>query len=76
MKGKLKPERKVGVWLDERTAYIITINDPGEPTMEKIVSNVESRVRNAGEGKRYAHFETTYSKNLNIYLCWTLSHII
>jgi len=61
MKGKLKPERKVGVWLDERTAYIIAINDPGEPTIERIVSNVESRVRNPGGVKRYAHFGTTYS---------------
>ncbi len=46
-------EKKVGIWLDNEKAYIITLID-GNENVEKIESNVETRVRFKGETKSYS----------------------
>jgi hypothetical protein len=56
MKKIKKPEIKIGIWLDQETAFIIRAEGDGEPVVEKIKSAVESRVRQAGEGKVFARF--------------------
>ena len=46
-------EKKVGIWLDSEKAYIISLID-GREKLEKIESNVESRVRYEGEKKSFS----------------------
>ncbi len=46
-------EKNVGIWLDNEKAYIITLID-GSEKVEKIESNVETRVRIEGETKSYS----------------------
>lgn len=46
-------EKNVGIWLDNEKAYIITLID-GNEKVEKIESNVETRVRIEGETKSYS----------------------
>ena len=46
-------EKNVGIWLDNEKAYIITLVD-GNENVEKIESNVETRVRIEGETKSYS----------------------
>lgn len=46
-------EKNVGIWLDNEKAYIITLVN-GNETVEKIESNVETRVRIEGETKSYS----------------------
>jgi len=46
-------EKNVGIWLDNEKAYIITLVD-GNENVEKIESNVETRVRIKGERKSYS----------------------
>ena len=46
-------EKNVGIWLDNEKAYIITLVNNNE-RVEKIESNVESRVRYNGEKKAYS----------------------
>ena len=46
-------EKKVGIWLDNEKAYIITLIN-GNEDVEKIESNVETRVRFRGETKSYS----------------------
>jgi hypothetical protein len=60
---KIRLEKNTGIWLDQEKAYIITLNSSGKPSIEKFVSDVESRVRYAGEKKPYTQFETTYSND-------------
>ena len=43
-------EKKVGIWLDSEKAYIISLIN-GMEKLERIESNVESRVRYEGEKK-------------------------
>lgn len=45
--------KNVGVWLDKEKAYLISVNG-GKHRIEKIESNVESRVRYEGEKKSYS----------------------
>jgi len=45
--------KNVGVWLDKEKAYVISVNG-GKHQIEKIESNVESRVRYEGETKSYS----------------------
>ena len=45
--------KNVGIWLDNEKAYIITLVNNNE-RVEKIESNVESRVRHNGEKKAYS----------------------
>lgn len=46
-------EKKVGIWLDSEKAYIISLID-GKEKLERIESNVESRVRYKGEKKSFS----------------------
>ena len=46
-------KKKVGIWLDSEKAYIISLINGGEK-LEKIESNVESRVRYEGEKKSFS----------------------
>ena len=46
-------EKNVGIWLDNEKAYIITLID-GNENVEKIESNIETRVRIEGEKKSYS----------------------
>ncbi|MCK4344946.1 MAG: hypothetical protein KAX05_06625 [Bacteroidales bacterium] len=46
-------EKNIGIWLDNEKAYIITLVNNNE-RVEKIESNVESRVRYNGEKKAYS----------------------
>ena len=46
-------EKNVGIWLDNEKAYIITLVN-GNERVEKIESNVETRVRYKGETKSYS----------------------
>ncbi len=61
MNRKKRFTKKVGIWLDQEKAYVITLSDRNEPLLEKIDSGVELTVRYAGEKKPYSHFGTTYS---------------
>lgn len=45
--------KNVGVWLDKEKAYVISVNG-GKHQIEKIESNVETRVRYEGETKSYS----------------------
>lgn len=60
MKRIKKPEIKIGIWLDQETAFIIRAEGDGEPIIKKITSDVESRVRQAGEGKVFTRFGNAF----------------
>ncbi len=45
--------KKVGIWLDHEKAYVITLKE-GTQDIERIESNVESRVRFEGETKQFS----------------------
>jgi len=45
--------KNVGVWLDKEKAYVISMNG-GNHRIEKVESNVETRVRYEGETKSYS----------------------
>jgi len=53
-------EKKAGIWLDQENAYIIWFKGEKETLFEQIKSNVESRIRNAGEGKVSARFGNAF----------------
>jgi len=63
MKKLRKPERKAGVWLDQENAIIVHITGAKVEKVEGLVSDVESRVRIAGEGKVYARFGHAFLDN-------------
>jgi hypothetical protein len=48
-------KKNIGVWLDTEKAYIITIEDSGTK-VDKIESEIESRMRFEGETKAYSRF--------------------
>jgi len=60
MKKSRHPDIKVGIWLDQEKAFIIRIEGDTDPVMEKIKSDVESRIRTAGEGKVSARFGQSF----------------
>jgi hypothetical protein len=45
--------KNIGVWLDKEKAYVISVNG-GKHHIEKVESQVESRVRYQGETKSYS----------------------
>ncbi|MFO7852927.1 MAG: hypothetical protein ACQERS_01260 [Bacteroidota bacterium] len=51
--------KNVGVWLDREKAYVIIVNE-GKHKIEKVESNVESRVRYDGETKSYSRIGGTF----------------
>jgi len=63
MKKQKLPEHKAGIWLDQETAYIVHIHGEILDKVECLISDVESRVRMAGEGKVYARFGHTFLDN-------------
>lgn len=63
MKKVKMPERKAGIWLDQETAYIVHLNGETVGKVEGLISDVESRVRMAGEGKVYARFGHAFIDN-------------
>lgn len=61
---KLKlPEHKAGIWLDQETAYIVHVLGNTVDKVEGLISDVESRVRMAGEGKVYARYGHAFIDN-------------
>jgi hypothetical protein len=56
MKKIRMPEIKAGIWLDQEKAYIIRIVGSEYPIVEKIKSDVESRVRFPGQVKAFTQF--------------------
>ena len=56
-------EHKAGIWLDQETAYIVHMEGDAVGKVEGLISDVESRVRMAGEGKVYARFGHTFLDN-------------
>jgi mannosyltransferase OCH1-like enzyme len=60
MKKIKLPEKKAGIWLDQEKAYIIKITGNSYPAIEKIRSEVESRIRVAGEVKVSARFGNAF----------------
>ena len=63
MKKIRMPEIKVGIWLDQEKAYIIRIVGSEYPIIEKIKSDVESRVRFPGEVKAFTQFGNSLIDN-------------
>ncbi len=63
MKKIRLPEIKAGIWLDQEKAYIIRIVGSEYPTIEKIKSDVESRVRFPGEVKAFTQFGNSLIDN-------------
>jgi hypothetical protein len=63
MKKVKLPEHKAGIWLDQETAYIIHMKGDTLDKVEGLISDVDSRVRMAGEGKVYARFGHTFIDN-------------
>lgn len=59
MKKIRPPEIKTGIWIDQENAFIIRV-EREETVMEKVKSDVESRIRIAGEGKNFTKFGETY----------------
>jgi hypothetical protein len=63
MKKTKLPEHKAGIWLDQETAYIVHLSGELIDKVEGLISDVESRVRMAGEGKVYARFGHAFLDN-------------
>ncbi len=62
--------KKVGIWLDQKEANIITLSDD-KHNLKTIYSEIETRERFPGEGKQYGRFGDQYlngekSKKLKI----------
>lgn len=55
-------EQKIGVWIDSERAVIITLAD-GTSTMKTLLSGIEGKIREDGEGKDYARFGIQYTNN-------------
>ena len=47
--------KKIGIWLDQKEANIITISDDKQE-LKTIYSEIETRERFPGEGKKYGRF--------------------
>jgi len=60
MKKIRSPEKKVGIWIDQEKALIVRIEGEGPPVLEKMKSEVESRIRIPGEGKVSARFGQSF----------------
>lgn len=58
-------KRNVGIWIDSKQAIIVNLKG-GQETLKKIPSNIDFRVREPGETKKYGRFGgqyLTYEKN-------------
>ena len=63
MKKIKLPEHRAGIWLDQETAFIVHLSGTEITKVEGLISDVESRVRLAGEGKVYARFGHAFLDN-------------
>ena len=52
--------KNVGVWIDQKEANIITVDEDDSIRSKTIYSDVETRVRIEGEGKQYGRFGDQY----------------
>ncbi|MBI2281398.1 MAG: hypothetical protein HYU68_12030 [Bacteroidetes bacterium] len=55
-------EQKIGVWIDSQRAVVITLAN-GESSLKTILSGIEGKIREEGEGKDYARFGIQYTNN-------------
>ena len=60
MKKIKAPEKRAGIWLDQQTAYIISVEGRNEPQVETVSSGIISRVREKGEGQPFTRIQTTF----------------
>lgn len=60
MKKKYLPEKKTGIWIDQQEAILIRLEEDKLPVIQKIRSEVESRIRTKGEGKVSARFGNAF----------------
>lgn len=60
MKRAKYPEKKVGIWIDRESAFIVWLTEEGDTLLKRISSSVESRVRFPGEGKISARFGNAF----------------
>lgn len=60
MKRVKHPEIKAGIWVDSDNAMVVRMEGQTEPVIQTVESGIESRVRFAGEGKRFARFGNTF----------------
>lgn len=60
MKRVKHPEVKAGIWVDSDNAMVVRMGGQTEPVIQTVESGIESRVRFAGEGKRFARFGNTF----------------
>jgi len=51
--------KKTGVWLDRRSAYVVTLKNGGHH-LKIITSDVDFRIREEGESKDYTRFGNQY----------------
>lgn len=54
--------RKVGIWIDQKEAHIITLSED-VINSKTIYSEVETRIRNEGEKKQFGRFGDQYLAN-------------
>ncbi len=52
-------KKQTGVWIDSQHAYIIDVSGP-TPELHAIDSDIETRVRYEGEGKKYTRVGSVY----------------
>ena len=55
-------ERKVGVWIDSERAVVIAFSN-GESTVKTILSGVEGKIREDGEGKDFGRFGNQFTNH-------------
>lgn len=60
MKRKKHQDVKAGIWIDSDNAMVVKMEGEKEPVVQSVESGIESRVRFAGEGKRFARFGNTF----------------
>lgn len=60
---KLKTmEQKIGVWIDSQRAVVITLAN-GESSVKTILSGIEGKIREDGEGKDFSRFGNQYTNH-------------
>ena len=52
-------KKNIGIWIDTKQAVIIKLSNNGE-AIKKIESNIETRERVEGEGKKFGRFGSQY----------------
>lgn len=63
MKKSYRERGFTGIWIDQEKAYLVHFPPGGSPSVEMMVSGVESRVRFPGEGKKVARFGQAFLDN-------------